>query len=332
MIVRRKRTRSQRGEPRRGPGRGRGWAAPLLGWLEEHPRAALASLGRLWRNPGSTLMTALVIAIALALPGALWILLTNTQAASEGWDSGAAISVYLEADLNEQAVAEVEQALAGIDGATLVRTISDDEALAEFREMAGFDAALAELTDNPLPYVVVVEPTATGAGATELGDLADRLAGVTGVDRAQVDLEWVQRLHALLALIERGILLLAALLGAGVLLIVGNTIRLDVLNRRSEIEVIKLIGGTDAFIQRPFLYGGFWYGLAGGIGACGLLILLTALLATPTAELAEAYGSGFRLQGLGAREAAFLLLGGGLLGLIGARLAVGRHLRAIEPA
>lgn len=276
-------------------------------------------------------MTMTVIAIALALPGALWMLLKNAEAASAGWDTGARISVYLQPGLAQDRVDTVHHELATVSGATIIRRISAEEALAEFRAMAGFDAALAELESNPLPAVVVVEP-ASGIGDTdELGQLVDRLQSVDGVDRAQIDLEWVERLHALLELIERGITLLAALLAAGVLLIVGNTIRLDVLNRRSEIEVIKLIGGTDAFIQRPFLYSGFWYGLGGGLLATILLLLLGGLLAGPTAELAAAYGSGFRLRGLTFEETTLLLAGGGLLGLFGSRLAVGRHLRSIEP-
>lgn len=324
---------TQRRERRRNSGSagaGRG-AHRLLGWLQEHPRAALASLGRLWRNSVGATMTMAVIAIALALPGALWMLLKNAEAASQGWDTGARVSVYLEPELESQAVAKAADEIAVVDGGRVVRTISAEEALEEFRALAGFDEALAELEQNPLPAVVVVEPGGGDSTPDQLANLVERLQDIDGVDRAQVDLEWVERLYALLALIERGITLLAALLAAGVLLIIGNTIRLDVLNRRDEIEVIKLIGGTDAFIQRPFLYSGFWYGLGGGLGAGILLLLLGGLLAGPTAELANAYGSSFRLRGLAGDEFLLLLGGGALLGLIGSRLAVGRHLRSIEP-
>lgn len=319
--------------PREGPAGGSGHrsASPFLGWLQEHPRAALASLGRLWRSPVAAAMTMAVIAIALSLPGALWILLKNAEAASAGWDTGARISVYLQPGLEQARVEAAYDSLATIDGGRIVRRISADEALDEFRALAGFDRALEALDSNPLPAVAVIEPRGDDIGTEALTALVDRLQAVEGVDRAQIDLEWVERFYALLELIERGIVLLALLLAAGVLLIVGNTIRLDVLNRRSEIEVIKLIGGTDAFIKRPFLYSGFWYGLGGGLGASALLVLLAGLLAGPTADLASAYGSSFRLHGLTGGEAALLLLGGGLLGLLGSRLAVGRHLRAIEP-
>jgi len=337
VILRRKRTAPAPRRPERAPAGkrrpagGQRGASRFLGWLQEHPRAALASLGRLWRNPVAAAMTMAVIAIALALPGALWMLLKNAEAASEGWDTGARISVYLQPGLERSGVEATAEAVATVEGAQVVRRISADEALDEFRALAGFDRALDALERNPLPAVVVVEPAGADADTDALAELVQRLQAVDGVDRAQIDLEWVERLYALLDLIERGITLLALLLAAGVLLIVGNTIRLDVLNRRSEIEVVKLIGGTDAFIQRPFLYSGFWYGLGGGLLACLVLFTLGALLAGPSAELAAAYGSGFRLRGLSAAEAGLLLVGGGLLGLLGSRLAVGRHLKAIEP-
>jgi cell division transport system permease protein len=204
--------------------------------------------------------------------------------------------------------------------------------LAEFRSLAGFEDALSALDGNPLPAVVVIEPApGTPRSASALESLARTLDDIEGVDRIQVDLEWVERLYALLDLIERGVGLFAVLLAAGVLLIVGNTIRLDILNRRQEIEVTKLIGASDAFIRRPFLYGGLWFGLLGAVAAWLLLALTGMLLAGPTARLASAYGSGFRLSGLGGAESLGLLGAGVALGLLGSWLAVGRHLRAIEP-
>lgn len=304
----------------------------LGAWLQEHPRTALGSLGRLWRSPGASAMTVAVIAIALALPGSLWILLKNAERVGGGLEAGTRISVYLEPGLGNAAIDQAAEAIAARDDARVVERISADEALAEFRRLAGFERALEELQSNPLPAVVVVESTArSDPSAAALGELATRLESIDGVDRARVDLAWVERLYALLDLIERAVVLLGGLLAVGVLLIVGNTIRLDILNRRSEIEVTKLIGGSDAFIRRPFLYGGAWYGLLGAALACLLLAGAGMLLAGPTAELAAAYGSPFRLNGLSPGEAVLVLIGGTVLGLAGAWLAVGRHLRAIEP-
>lgn len=304
----------------------------LGAWLQEHPRTALGSLGRLWRSPGASAMTVAVIAIALALPGSLWILLKNAERVGGGLEAGTRISVYLEPGLESAAMDRAADRIAARDDARVVERISADEALEEFRRLAGFERALEELETNPLPAVVVVESTAqSDPSAAALGELATRLESIEGVDRARVDLAWVERLYALLDLIERAVVLLGGLLAVGVLLIVGNTIRLDILNRRSEIEVTKLIGGSDAFIRRPFLYGGAWYGLLGAALACLLLAAAGLLLAGPTAELAAAYGSPFRLHGLSLAEAGLVLIGGTVLGLAGAWLAVRRHLRAIEP-
>ncbi len=301
-------------------------------WFQEHGRAALGSLGRMWRSPVANGMTAAVIAIALALPGALWVLLQNVERATAGWDAGARISVYLDPALEAGATDAVAERIRSRAPVRIVERLSPEQALAEFRALAGFEGALGALERNPLPAVVVVEP-APGAprSASALSGLAGRLGELEGVDRVQVDLEWVERLYALLDLIQRGVVLFAVLLAAGVLLIVGNTIRLDILNRRQEIEVTKLIGASDAFIRRPFLYGGLWFGLLGGAAAWILLWLTGALLAGPTARLAAAYGSGFRLSGLGLGEGVALVAIGAALGLVGSWVAVGRHLRAIEP-
>lgn len=301
-------------------------------WLAEHARAALGSLGRLWRNPVATLLTLAVIAVALALPGALWLLLKNAQDATGGWDSGTRISVYLEPGLDAAGVERTTERIRARDDVRIVERISAEQALAEFRQFAGSGEALAALETNPLPAVVVLEPAAgTPRSASALGALARQLDGVSGVDQARVDLEWVERMHALLDVVERGVTLLALLLAAGVLLIVGNTIRLDILNRRDEIEVTKLIGAGDAFIRRPFLYGGLWYGLGGAVSAWLLLAVTSVLLAGPTARLASAYGSQFRLEGLGLVETGLLIGLGAMLGWAGSWLAVGRHLREIEP-
>lgn len=301
-------------------------------WVAEHARAALGSLGRLWRNPVASGLTVAVIAVALALPGALWLLLKNAQQATGGWDAGTRISAYLDPALDAGAADAAARRIAARDDVRVVERIDAERALAEFRELAGFDRALEALERNPLPAVVVLEP-APGAprSPSALAALAGSVEQIEGVDQARVDLEWVERLYALLALIERGVTLLALLLSAGVLLIVGNTIRLDILNRRAEIEVTKLIGASDAFIRRPFLYGGLWYGLGGALAAWLLLALTRALLAGPVSRLASAYGSQFRLDGLAPDETGLLIGLGALLGWAGSWLAVGRHLRAIEP-
>jgi cell division transport system permease protein len=151
------------------------------------------------------------------------------------------------------------------------------------------------------------------------------------IDQAVLDLEWVQRLYSMMALGKRLVIALAALLALGVLLVVGNTIRLAIESRRDEIVIVKLVGGTNAFVRRPFLYTGLWYGLGGGILAWLIIGFGLFWLSSPVAELAGLYRSQFELQGLGIGDSLMMWLCGGLLGLAGAWLAVSRHLGAIEP-
>jgi len=304
----------------------------LAAWLQEHPRAALGSLGRLWRNPLASGLTIAVIAVALALPGGLWMLLANAERATGGWGSSARISVYLEPGLAADRVERAASAIADHDAVAIAERLSAQAALAEFRTLSGMDKALEALKRNPLPAVIVVVPTQqVERSAQALEDVTTALASIDGVDQAQLDLEWLERLYALLSLLERAVTAVGALLGLGVLLIVGNTIRLEILNRRTEIEVTKLIGASDAFIRRPFLYSGLLHGLAGGLLAWALLAIGRSVLAGPAERLASAYGSSFHLEGLATTESAVLIGGGAVLGLVGSWLAVGRHLREIEP-
>ncbi len=287
------------------------------------------SLAKLLANPLASLMTIAVIGISIALPTAAYVLLVNAQSASSDWDASARVSLYLDelsaADANAL-LAEV-RAQAGIADATY---LSPAQALAEFRDISGFGDALDALQDNPLPGVIVVEPRPE-LSADQLQALAGALSDLSGVDIAQLDVEWVKRLHAVLLIVRRSVTALAVLLSVAVLLVVGNTIRLDILNRRAEIEVTKLIGATDGFIRRPFLYGGIWYGFLGGLLALALSGAALMLLRDPVAQLSDLYGSTFRLRMFDWRLAALVVGGGALLGWLGSWLAVGRHLKRIEP-
>jgi cell division transport system permease protein len=212
------------------------------------------------------------------------------------------------------------------------RVIGRQEALAEFRRLSGFGEALDLLGENPLPVVLLLQPSQRASTPEGAAALADRLGKLPEVDMAQLDLEWVRRLHAMTRTAERGIWVLVTLLSLAVLLIVGNTIRLEINNRRQEIEITKLVGATNAFIRRPFLYDGLWYGILGGLIAWLLITLSLLLLQGPVADLAGLYDSQFDLAGLSLGGSLVVLGGSGLLGLAGAWLAVGRHLAAIEPA
>ncbi len=300
-------------------------------YLLRHVQTLLYALGQLSARPAATLMTAAVIGIALALPAGLHVLLNNARAVTSGWDGATQISVFLKLDASEARGRALADEFRSRGDIADVRFVSRVEALEEFRRLSGFGEALEALEDNPLPAVIVLHPALNANDAADIGALLDGLRARPEVDRAQLDMDWVKRLYAIMEMARRGTWVLGGLLALAVLLVVGNTIRLAIMNRRDEIVLTKLIGGTDAFVRRPFLYAGLWYGLAGGAIALMLLAGALALLAGPAADLAALYQSDYRIQGLAATDAGTVLLAGALLGLVGSWLAVGRHLRDIEP-
>jgi len=285
-------------------------------YLMRHAQVFFYSLGQLWRTPFSMLMTAAVIGIALALPTGLHVLLNNAQAISGGWDGVAKLSVFLKTSVSDDQARQLAKRIRQLSQVADVDVISREQALAEFKRQSGFGDALTALDDNPLPAVVV---------------LADSLKQDRAVEFTQLDRQWLQRLYGIMDIVGRGVVILGAALALAVILVVGNTIRLAIQNRRQEIVVVKLIGGTDAFIRRPFLYTGFWYGLFGGIIALILVEVALWLIDGPVADLAGLYASSFSLHKLDAVTITTLLIFSILLGLVGSWVAVGRHLREIEP-
>lgn len=299
-------------------------------YLAQHAQAFFESAGRLIRQPIATLMTVAVIAISLALPAGFYVLIDNLARVSRGWEGGSQISLFLKREVAAKAAEKLADRIRRQPQVTRVEYLSPEAALAEFKRSSGFGSALDALDRNPLPPVLVVHPR-VDVPPEGLEALVRELGQHPEVELAQLDLEWVRRLHALLRIAERGVWLLAALLAAGVILVTGNTIRLAVLSRKDEIEIIKLVGGTDAFIRRPFLHAGVQQGLAGALLAWGIVGLTLGLLAGPVRDLASLYASDFQPKGLGAAATGVLLGAGALLGWVGSRLAVGRHLKAIEP-
>ena len=267
----------------------------------------------------------------MALPASLQILLLNGKAISGNWESVVDLTVYLDKAVAESQLNTLASDIESRIDVEKVDVLPADAALAEFREYSGFGAALDALSDNPLPHVLVVRPADAYNDAASIELLRGSLDAMRESAMVQIDTEWVTRFHAILDAVRRAVLLAALLLGVGVLIIVGNTIRLDIQNRREEIEVMKLIGGSDAFIRRPFLYGGFWYGLGGGLIALALVQLGLALLAGPVRHLAGLYGSDYLLIGLGGTSNMLLPAIGTLLGWLGSWIAASRHLKTIEP-
>jgi cell division transport system permease protein len=296
-----------------------------------HLQALLGALGRLARSPLATLLTLLVIALALALPAALKLFVANAQAATGNFASAVDVSVFLKTDvplLKAQQLAQNAKARNDVASITLIPA---DKGLEDFRTYSGFGDALAALKENPLPHVLHVRPRAGASSAAALEALRRYFVAWPEVDLVQVDSEWVMRFNAILEVLRRVLFIAAALLGVGVLAVIGNTIRLEIQARRAEIEVTKLVGGSNAFVRRPFLYAGVLYGLGGALLAWAVLAIVLLILREPVASLAKLYGSRFELQGLAPEDVAGLLGAGFVLGWLGAWISATRHLRSIEP-
>jgi cell division transport system permease protein len=272
-----------------------------------------------------------VIGIALALPACLHVLVQNVRAASGGWGNALDISVYMKTDATLEQAKQAQKRIAQRRDVEEVTLVEADAALAEFRKSSGFGEALDALKDNPLPHALVVRPAEEFRDPATVDGLTTELRKIDGVDIVQLDTAWVSRFNAILDVVRRVVLLAAGLFALGILVIVGNTIRLDIENRRDEIEVTKLVGGSDGFVRRPFLYNGVWYGLGGGLIAWLTVTVVIALLGEPVQRIAGLYGSSFQLHGLGLEGSAVLLGGGVVLGWLGSFIAATKEIRGIEP-
>jgi cell division transport system permease protein len=292
-----------------------------------HMQAAVNSIGQISRAPFTALTTCLVIGIALALPAALFVLLKNVEALSLQMKSNTEITVYLKQNITDAQAGSFTETLkknADISGVT---AISPTEGLKELAHENDQENLLADLQNNPLPWALVVTPAATLQTPDALNELSNTLKLNSEVDAVQMDSLWVQRLFTLMTLAHRMLYALALFLGIGVLLIVNNCISSATQTNKKEIEVIKLIGGTNAFIRRPFLYVGIVYGLLGGIIAWQLVDILLVWLKQPVGELAALYHSQFQLMDIGLSSTLLLLISGIGLGWLGSWVAVTRFLR-----
>jgi cell division transport system permease protein len=305
----------------------------LENYLRHHGQMFGASFMRLLRTPVQTLMTVLVIAIAMALPAALYTAMGNLRQLSGNVELNARMSVFLTKDASDDDVAELMANLEQRSDVTAIIYLSKERALDEFRTASGFGEVLNLLDENPLPAAMLVQPTpAVTDDPAAAQALIDWLRAQPKVDDVSVDLAWLQKLHAFIDAGKQLALGLGVALAFGVVLIMGNTIRLAIENRREEIVVVKLIGGTNGYVRRPFLYAGLWYGLWGGLAAWLLVWLAFLAMTDEVSNLATLYQSGFNLAGPGLSSLFVLILCGALLGLIGSWVAVASHLRKIEPS
>jgi len=300
-------------------------------WLARHGQAFLASIGRLLKFPLASLMTVLVIAVSFVISVTLGLLIENLRNAAGGFADAIELTVFLKqgtAVSRAQQLADNARSRPDVLEAAL---ITADQGLAEFRNDSGFGSALDALPENPLPHVLRVRPRAESAGTAQIETLRQYFTAWPEVETVQLDTQWVRRLNAFLDLARQIVVLAAVVLGAGILAVVGNTVRLEVLNRRQEIEVTKLVGGSNAFIRRPFLYIGALYGLVGALVAWLIVTVALKVLDAPISTLAALYDTRFRLAGLNLVQAGALCLAGLVIGGAGAWASASRHLRALEP-
>jgi cell division transport system permease protein len=292
-----------------------------------HIQAFKTSLNQLSLSLLATWMTFAVIGISLALPMGLFVALQNSQIVVGGMRDTAQISLYLKMDVKQSQVNKVLHTLDRDEEIMRARYISPAEGLREFQTQTELSDVLGQLKQNPLPGVIIVYPEKSIKSSLQVKQLLSRLQRLPYVQSAELDMVWLQRLSTMIKIARRVVFTVMILFALAVLLIIGNTIRLITQNHKNEIEVVKLLGGTERFIRRPFLYSGIIYGVAGGIIAWLLVDLAMWWLSSPIQKLADLYNSQFQLQGLNVESAVYLLIGGAVLGYLGSWLAVGRHIK-----
>jgi cell division transport system permease protein len=297
-----------------------------------HRMTFLTTLQKMLGEPLQTILTVVVIAIALALPSVMFLALHNLQQLSSGFESSAQITVFVKKDINSPQIKQLGKELNDLSEVVSTAFISADQALEEFKALSGFGSALQYLDDNPLPAVFLVQPEMSGAtDLLQTQELVKAISQLTAVEDIQIDMLWIQRLATITEVSKKLVLAMSIALSIGVLLVIGNTIRLAIQNRREELIVVKLVGGTDAYVRRPFLYTGLLLGLFGGILASILLLGSFLWIGQSVAVLANLYQSQFQLMGPGLTGISALCSLGALIGLMGAWVAVMQNLRAIEP-
>ncbi|MFT5419985.1 MAG: cell division transport system permease protein [Candidatus Endobugula sp.] len=303
----------------------------LHAWFAHHQFSCIDSLQRLLKTPWQSLMTWMVVAIAVVLPAILYLGLHNVQQLGQDWQGNGKMSLYIQSQAQPLAIEKLQQRLMSYAEIESITVVSPDAAKQEFQQYSGLGDVLQSLDENPLPTVFIVKPAITASHPEALIALQEKLKVEPLIELAQLDTGWLRRVHEMMNIAQRAVLALAALLALGVLFIIGNTIRLAIESRRNEIVVVKMVGGTDGFVRRPFLYTGFWYGIGGGILALGLLLFAGLWLSAPVQRLAFLYDSEYSLTWFDFNTVVFILCGAALLGWLGSWLAVSRHLKSVEP-
>lgn len=307
----------------------------MITYLSRHLQVLFASLGDMCRTPMTTINTLLIIAITLLLPSLLYISVKSAQSLSDNWEGRPQISIFLQKDVSTNTAQLIFEEIQLHPSIELAEFVTPDQALDEFRVLSGDNVSLEQeltfLGENPLPASIVIMPDRDSAKSESLLALKEELSQFDGIDTVRLDLDWTDRFNAILTVFSRVSMLLSGLLALALILIVGNTIKLLIFNRRHEIEITKLVGGTDTFVRRPFLYYGTLFGFFGSFISLGLLVVAAKLVHQPVAELTALYSSNALIHQVTPAEVALLVLGGTFLGWLAARWSVAQHLRKIQP-
>ncbi|MDH5355548.1 MAG: permease-like cell division protein FtsX [Gammaproteobacteria bacterium] len=302
----------------------------LMAYLTHHFQTLLFSLGKIYQAPTTTIMTVAVIGITLSLPAGFYLFLKNIDAMSGDLRSTTQITLYLKLKVAEKEARALQREIDLMQKVQTTEFISRHDALESFRQSSGFGKSIDTLSSNPLPHSIIVEPE-TGADTFAIKNLLNALQAIPEVDIARLDTEWLERLYTILEIAKRAVAIITILFAFAVLLIIGNTIRLDIQNRYQEIIVTKLIGATNAFIRRPFLYGGVWYGLLGGLTSWIIVEIGYLSISGPLDQLKQLYQADLMFVTFSLHDFIILLSSSTLLGLAGSWIAVARHLNQIEP-
>jgi cell division transport system permease protein len=299
--------------------------------LAYHGQAALQGLKVLSRKPLATLITTIVIAIALALPALFWVFTDNMKQLTKDWQKGGIISLYLSPSLTDSEQLQILEQVQHAEGVGQATLKSSTQGLADLTQQEGMEDIMHYLPENPLPAVIEIIPALSSNSPAKIDLLARQLQVIPHVDEAKVDMEWITRLHAVLSFSSNAADALLVLLALAVLLIIGNTLGLAIQNRQEEIQILKLIGATDPFIIRPFLYSGIFYGMAGAILAVVFVNMVILSMEMAVNHLIVAYQMHYPLNGMSIRHVLLLILFAIIIGWLGARLSVKRQLSYIEP-
>ena len=299
---------------------------PVASWREHHGWSAMASLRRLMSRPVGTLLTVAVMAIALALPLTFYLVLGNLQKMGDALGQNQTISVFMQPGQGGSAADMMAKKLRERSELAYVKVKSPDQGMDELAKMQGFSGALHTLDVNPLPFVLEVQPK-PDVSADSVDHLVADMRGMQGVDQVQDGGTWRQRLEAMLGVGQRIVMILAALLAVAVLLVVGNTVRVDIVSRTEEIGVLMLVGASRAFVRRPYLYAGIWYGLLSGVLAVGFAVLVELALAEPVQRLGQVYAGKLQVDALPLWLLGAVPVAAAVLGWLGARLVSAWQLR-----